>query len=103
MQKEVQGKFEVIDSFLIRTRQEFYLIGRMMEGEIQSGWFVTIPFNSDLGMTIRVSTIEEVEFPGENNAYLLLTVKSDDEEALDFFLGLNIGSELLDVTIEGSD
>lgn len=100
--KEREGQFEVIDSFAIRQRGEFYLIGRMANGIVQPDWFVTVPLNASLGMTVRISTIENVEFPGEKDPYLLLTVKNE-EEVLDFLLGLNIGSELLDVTVEGSD
>ncbi|MNK09788.1 hypothetical protein D3C87_277660 [compost metagenome] len=53
-------------------------------------------------MTIRISEIEEIEMTSEKVKYHLIIVKGD-EETLDFLLGLNIGSELLDVTIEGND
>lgn len=100
--KDRQGQFEVIDSFAIRRREEFYLIGRMVEGVVQPNWFLTIPFNLSIGMTIRISEIEEIEMTSEKVKYHLIIVKGD-EETLDFLLGLNIGSELLDVTIEGND
>lgn len=97
-----QGRFEAIDSFSIRGREEFYLIGRMVEGVVQPNWFLRIPFNRSMGMTLRISEIEEVEMTSEKIKYQLIIVKGD-EETLDFLLGLNIGGELLDVTIEGND
>jgi hypothetical protein len=63
---------------------------------------VNVPLNSSLSLTLRISKIEEVELSSENKTYTLLIVSGDDE-ALELFLGLNIGSELLDITIEGED
>ena len=100
--KDRKGQFEVFDSFAIRRREEFYLIGRMVEGLARPNWFLTIPFNRSIGMTIRISEIEEVEMTSEKIKYQLIIVKGD-EETLDLLMGLNIGSELLDVTIDGSD
>jgi hypothetical protein len=37
--KPIQGVFSVIDSFVIQSRNEFYLTGEMSEGEIKSTWF----------------------------------------------------------------
>ncbi|WP_426484471.1 hypothetical protein [Flavobacterium sp. 2] len=100
--KILEGKFEVIDSFVIRNRNEFYLIGQIKEGIIKENWFVNIPFNKSLSMTIRISAIEDVEFSSEDANYKLIIVKGDSE-TLDFLLGLKIESELLEITVEGQD
>lgn len=97
-----QGQFEVIDSFAIRRRNEFYLIGQLKEGTVQEKWFVNVPFNKSLSMTVRIDAIEDVEISSEGNKYKLLIVSGDDE-TIDLLLGLNIGSEYLDITIEGRD
>ncbi|MGO4773909.1 hypothetical protein ACEN2I_19905 [Flavobacterium sp. W22_SRS_FK3] len=97
-----QGQFEVIDSFAIRNRDEFYLIGQLKEGTIQEKWFINVPFNKSLSMTVRIKAVEEVELSSEENKYKLIIVSSDSEE-IDLMLGLNIGSEFLDITIEGKD
>ena len=97
-----QGQFEVIDSFAIRRRNEFYLIGQLKEGTVQENWFVNVPFNQSLSMTVRITTIEDVEISSEENKYKLLIV-SGDTETIDLLLGLKIGSEFLDITIEGED
>jgi hypothetical protein len=100
---EVQeGKFEVIDSFVIRGRSEFYLIGQLKEGIVEENWFIHIPFNLSLSMTLRISAVEDVEISSEENKYKLLIIKGDNE-TLDFLLGLRIENELLDITIEGED
>lgn len=97
-----QGQFEVIDSFAIRRRNEFYLIGQLKDGVVQEKWFVNVPFNKSLSMTVRITAIEEVEVSSEENKYILLIV-SGDNETIDLLLGLKIGSEFLEITIEGED
>jgi hypothetical protein len=100
--KIIQGQFKVIDSFAIRRRNEFYLIGQLKDGTIEERWFVNVPFNKSLSMTVRINEIEDVEISSEKNKYKLLIV-SADTETIDLLLGLKIGSELLDITIEGED
>jgi tmRNA-binding protein len=97
-----QGQFEVIDSFAIKKRNEFYLIGNLKEGIVQENWFVNVPFNNSISLTLRISKIEEVEISSDDNKYKLLIV-SGDEETIDMLLALKIGSEYLDITIEGED
>ena len=101
-EKIKQGQFEVIDSFAIKKRNEFYLIGNLREGIVQEDWFVNVPFNSSLALTLRISGIEEVEISSDENKYKLLIV-TGDEETIEMLLALNIGSEYLDVTIVGED
>ena len=94
--------FEVIDSFAIRNREQFYLIGKVIKGKIQENWFVNVPFNESLSMTVRINEIEEIEMSSENEKYTLLIVDCDDE-SIDLFLALKIGLEYLPITIEGQD
>jgi len=49
--KTRQGLFHVIDSFTIKRRNEVYLIGNLLEGEINAEWFVNIPLNKSLSFT----------------------------------------------------
>ena len=97
-----EGQFEVIDSFAIRRRKEFYLIGQLKDGTVQEKWFINVPFNKSLSMTVRITAIEDVEISSEKNTYKLLIV-SGDNETIDLLLGLKIGSEYLDISIEGED
>ena len=97
-----EGIFEVIDSFVIRKRKQFYLIGRLKKGRVQENWFVNIPFNSSTAMSVRITGIEEVEMASEKNSHMLLIVDCDDE-AIDFYMALNVGLEYLPITIEGED
>ncbi|MBK7443262.1 MAG: hypothetical protein WBP43_09700 [Chitinophagales bacterium] len=97
-----QGQFEVIDSFAIRRRNEFYLIGKLKEGTVQENWFINVPFNQSLSMTFRIKAIEDVEISSEDNKYKLLIV-SGDNEIIGLLLGLKIESEYLNITIEGQD
>lgn len=97
-----QGVFEVIDSFAIRKRNQFYLIGKIIEGTIEENWFVHVPFNSTLAMTVRINKIEEIEMASEKEPHTLLIIDCDNE-SIDFFLSLKIELENLIVTIQGED
>ena len=97
-----QGVFEVIDSFAIRKRNQFYLIGKIFEGTIEENWFVHVPFNSNLAMTVRINKIEEIEMASEKEPHTLLIVDCDNE-SIDFFLSLKMELEKLIVTIQGED
>ncbi|UTW67964.1 hypothetical protein KFE94_07565 [bacterium SCSIO 12643] len=96
------GLFEVIDSFAIRDRNQFYLIGNIKEGEIQENWFVNIPLNSSLSISVRINSIEKVEMSSEKESHMLLIVDCDTED-IDIFLALNVGLEYLPITIDGED
>ena len=95
----IQGKFHAIDSFAIRARKEFYIIGQLVEGKVEPQWFANIQLNVSLALTVRIKQVDTVEMAGEQASYLLLVV--EDEEA--FLIGLNVGSELINITIEGED
>ncbi|MFK7934121.1 MAG: hypothetical protein AB8G22_11480 [Saprospiraceae bacterium] len=97
-----QGTFEVLDTFAIRSRNQFYLIGKLTKGRIEENWFLNIPLNDSLDLTIRVHKIEAVEIASDDDEYILLTTNCD-EEAIDFYLALRIGGEYLPVSIEGLD
>ena len=97
-----QGQFEVIDSFALRRRNEFYLIGQQIEGTVQERWFINVPLSKSLSLSVRIKAVEDIEISSEIRKYKLLIV-SGDNETIDLLLGLKIGSELLDITIEGED
>jgi len=98
----IQGQFEVIDSFTIRRRNEFYIIGQMLEGTIQENWFINVSLNKTLAITYRINTIEDVEISSEKNKYKLIIISGDNTD-IDILLGMGIESEILNITIDGSD
>jgi len=100
--KPVQGVFSVIDSFAIKSRNEFYLIGELTEGEIKPTWSVNIPLNKSLNVTLKIKSIEDIDFTQEQDRYKLIIVDSDSEST-EVLLGLNIGSEKLNITADGED
>jgi len=99
---ENQGVFEVIDSFAIRRRKQFYIIGKVKEGDIKEKWFVNIPFNSSFSMSVRISEIEKIEATSEKEPLTLLIVDCD-EEAIELYMALQVSLEYLPITIEGED
>lgn len=69
--------FEVLDSFAIRKRNQFYLIGNLTKGEIKENWFLNIPFNDSLAMTLRINSIENIEMVSDEKEYFLIIVDTD--------------------------
>ena len=78
------------------------MIGKIIQGEIEKNWFANIALNSSLSLTLRISKIEDIEFSSENNIYKLIII-SGDNETINNLLGLKIGNECVNVTIEGED
>ncbi|WP_204347099.1 hypothetical protein [Psychroserpens algicola] len=97
-----QGEFEVIDSFAIKRRNEFYMIGEIKKGTMQVNWFVNVTLNLGLSLSLRISEIETVEFSEEKKDYKLIII-SADEETINILLSLKIGIELVKISIEGKD
>ncbi|MHB8207185.1 hypothetical protein [Mucilaginibacter sp.] len=102
MNKPIQGVFAIIDSFAIKSRNEFYLIGEISDGEIKPKWFVNIPLNKSLNLAVRIKSVEEIDFSNERSRYKLIIVDSDSQST-ELLLGLNIGNEPVDITIDGED
>jgi len=100
--KSIEGVFAVVDSFAINNRNEFYLIGELIEGKIEADWFVNLPLNSTIDLTLRIKSIEDIDFSKERNRYKLIIVDSEPEST-ELLLGLSIGSETVNITIEGED
>ena len=97
-----RGRFQAIDSFAIRRRNEFYIIGILEEGEVQEQWFAHISLNPSLAITVRITQIETVEMANETQKYQLLVVAGDSQDT-DLMLGLNIGLEPIMISTEGED
>lgn len=96
------GIFMVIESFTIRRRKEFYLIGTLKEGTVKEDWFANIQLNSTLAMSIRISTIEEVEMNRDATKYLLL-ICTYEEDFLDILMAMDIRNETVNITVDGED
>ncbi|GAB3303355.1 hypothetical protein [Hymenobacter tenuis] len=100
--ESVQGTFEVIDSFAIPQRKEFYLIGLVKEALIQAGWYAHISLNGFTTLTIRIERIEYVLMKAREE-YKMLVIKAEEEDSMDVLLGLNIGLESVIISTEGSE
>ncbi|XZF15448.1 hypothetical protein ACTHGU_04880 [Chitinophagaceae bacterium MMS25-I14] len=102
--KDIKGMFHAISSFAIRRRNEFYITGLLEEGEIRENWFVNIPLNSSLSLTVRILAIEDIEMVNEERQYKLIIVSGDDEQGfIDILLGMGVSYEYLPISIEGED
>ncbi|UOQ72800.1 hypothetical protein [Hymenobacter cellulosilyticus] len=97
-----RGLFQAIDSFAIRRRNEFYIIGQLIEGEVQEQWYVQIPFNRSTSLSLRVTQLETIDITGSAESYQLLIVAAD-AEAMDLLLALRVGSERIVISSAGPE
>jgi hypothetical protein len=89
-------KFRVTESFALESRSLFVLAGSIVEGDIEPGMLVGIPFNPAVSMTAPIDAIEVALRPGGAEDVCLCFRYADDEE-LSFWQALNIGEETLEV------
>jgi hypothetical protein len=63
---------------------------------------VNVPLNKSLSITVRIKSVKDIDFGNERGRYKLIIVDSD-LEFIELLLGLNIGSETVNITIDGED
>lgn len=94
---------DVIDSFGIRRTQQFFMIGRL-HGTAAPGMFANITLGGLL-LAVRITAIEEVEFPTEQQGYTLVEMREDGSgtDFLDLLLALKVGLETVRISVDGSE
>ena len=89
--KDKAGTFRVINSFTVRRKKEFYLIGELLEGNVNVSNYINIILNSTLAMSARISSIEDVEIANDSKIYQLIVIESKEDEINDIlFLYIKI-------------
>ena len=101
--KDKVGIFNVIDSFVIRRKNEFYLIGQLSEGELKEGYYINIVLNPNLLISAKISLIEDVEISNDKEIYKLIIINNFDKELNDILFCQNVGSEKIYITTTGED
>ena len=99
----MKGSFHAISSFAIKSRNEFYIIGQLVNGEVQAHWFANIQLNSVLDFALKIKQVEVVQMAGDTAEYLLLTIENRDDNFFSPFLNVGISSELIEITVEGEE
>ncbi|NML40347.1 hypothetical protein HHL17_24330 [Chitinophaga sp. G-6-1-13] len=99
----IKGRFKAIESYTIRRRNEVYILGELLDGHVQAGWYAVISFNSSIGMSVKIESVSTVKIFGFSRTYTLLVLKDDDmdEWTTDFVFGMKIGNEPLRISEEG--
>lgn len=94
-------KFHVKDTFAMESRSHFVLAGSIVEGQIRPGMLVWIPLNSAIVTTARINCMEYVRRSGGHED-TCLCISYTGTEDLEFWRGLNIGDETLEVMPDAS-
>lgn len=102
--KPQQATFHAIESFIIKRKNEMYVIGEVIEGSFEKNWFLRIPMNSSIDFTLRITEIEEIELNSEYKVYTLIIISTQSTEPDDadmLFRIAGIGNERLYITKNG--
>ncbi len=80
-------------------RKASVIFGELIEGTIEKGMHVSIPFNPSLSMTCEVESVEykDVKLGSESYIALVLTTEGEPEEEAELIMALNINNEELKV------
>lgn len=101
--KDKTGTFRVINSFTVRRKKEFYLIGELLEGSVNVSNYINIILNSTLAMSARISSIEDVEIANDSKIYQLIVIESKEDEINDILFCQNAEGEIVYITFSGED
>ncbi|CEJ71030.1 hypothetical protein [Chryseobacterium oranimense] len=97
------GTFRVISSFTIRRKNEFFLIGELLEGSVKEFNYINIILNSTLYISAKISSVEYIEMAHDPKIYQLLIIKSLEDEMNDILFCQNVGHENVYITSSGMD
>lgn len=82
----------------------FFIVAvKVLEGAVEPGMFVTIPFTPSFGMTVRILSTAPVRNDFGIELLGLVLNCDQDSEAREFIDAMNIGDETWTVSTEGSD
>jgi hypothetical protein len=98
MPTDSKSIFSAIDSFAIRSRLEYYIIGTIESREVKPNLYANITLNSSLALPLRISAMEEIEFANKEEKYQLLIIACENEEELELILSMNVGLEQIQIT-----
>ncbi len=89
------SKFFVKDTFEIPCRQLFALSGRVVEGEIHTGMFVPVMYNTAVQITARIHSVEYAENSSDGKDMCLCL--ETGHKMLPVWSGLDIKNTTLEV------
>jgi len=91
------ARFRVSGSFPLESRKPLVLAGDVVDGRIVPGMEVQIPFNTEAAMTAPIYAVEYILHSGGREE-VGLCIKYQDAEELELWKGLNIASEIIEVS-----
>ncbi|MGL4599330.1 MAG: hypothetical protein ACRCYO_17540 [Bacteroidia bacterium] len=102
MSKKKQGKFQVISSLVVHEKNEFHVVGKLKEGLLKDGWYITIPLNAAISLTIRITQVLEVGVAGNEHKNTLLVVASE-ADMLAIFEAANLKNVECQISADGEN
>jgi len=101
--KDKVGTFRVISSFTIRRKKEFYLIGELLEGSLDENNYINIVLNSSLSISMKISSLENIEVSNDIKTYQLIVIESLEDEMNDILFHQNVENENIHITLSGEE
>lgn len=80
--RRIMSRFHVRDTFAINDKAYFVLAGFAIEGEVEAGMLVRLPFTSRVTITEEIDHIQRVERPDGQVLCLCIRCHTPDEATL---------------------
>jgi hypothetical protein len=94
----MNARFDVTGTFHLESRGIFVVHGRIAQGTIRRGMFVSLPLGPGADVTAPIRGVEFVDYVGERRAQVALTFDCRDEVARALWAGLRLTGESLTVS-----
>jgi hypothetical protein len=91
------AQFRITEAFALESRGLFILTGDVVTGRIIPGMQVEIPLNTGTLMTAPIYAVEYVR-RSSSHEEIGLCIKCENGDELQTWKGLNIGSEVVEVS-----
>jgi len=96
------GQFQIVNSFAIRAKEEFYLIGNLVKGAVQVEWFANVQISPTLILNLRIKQLEMAEVYGDESPYVILIATANFKQ-VDQLISVDLNSKSIAITVEGED
>jgi len=89
-------RFQIRDTFAIEDKKTFVMAGLVLEGKVEPGMSVSIPFNSSINLTAKIDRVEVAHRFDGDVVCLCIDCSMPDEVTL--WEALDLKDETISIT-----
>jgi hypothetical protein len=101
--KDMLGKFQAIESFLISPDNQYGIIGDVIEGVVRPEAYAHIRLNGTLNLTAIIDEVKEIQLSSEQRKHMLILFNEPGDGVNGLLFAMNVGCEVIEIRISGED